>query len=195
MLCDLPKGGTWSQAWPQEAQVEMLSMQSPQSEHAEHTELAERAEHAKHAEHASCWAAAPNRWARGTSKAKGSPTTTPPKGLGTIPRCGRWAPLPEPVCFRKCFRWFRKSISKIRKHGKLATLAGISTGIKGSSDHNPLGSSANNRLCTLHFTALRIFFSAAKNTRSDKENGYNREQCVYHLCRFLPLNFYSYCVS
>ena len=95
----------------------------------------------------------PNRGARGTSKAKGSPTTTPPKGLGTIPRCSRWAPLPEPVCFRKCFRCFRKSVCKIRKHGKLATLAQISTGIKGSGDQNPLGSSANNSLRTLHLTA------------------------------------------
>lgn len=99
----------------------------------------------------------PNRGARGTSKAKRSPTTAPLRGSGTVPRCSRWAPLPEPLCFRKCFRCFRKSIFKIREHGKLATLAGISRGIKGSSDQNPLGSSANKSLCTLHLTALQFF--------------------------------------
>lgn len=81
------------------------------------------------------------------------------KGFGNHP-CGHWAPPPGPVCFGKCFRWFGKSISKIRKHVKLGTLAGISTGIKGSSAQNPLGSSANNHLCTLHLTAF--FFPSAK---------------------------------
>lgn len=136
----------------------------------------------------------PNRGARGTSKAKRSPTTAPLRGSGTVPRCSCWAPLPEPLCFRKCFRCFRKSIFKIRKHGKLATLAGISRGIKGSSDQNPLGSSANKSLCTLHLTALQFFFPPTENTRSYKENRHNGEQCVYHLCRLLPLNFYSYWV-
>lgn len=51
MLCDLPKGRTWSQAWPREAPMETLSMQRAQSEHAEHAEHAELAEHAGHVEH------------------------------------------------------------------------------------------------------------------------------------------------
>lgn len=192
MLCHLPTGRTWSRAWPQEAQVEMPSMRGTQGMQGTQSMQGMQGTPGTEPHHPGC--CSPNRGARGTSKAKGSPTTTPPKGLGTIPRCSRWGPLPDPVCFRKCFRCFIKSISKIRRHGKLATLAGISTGIKGSSDQNPLGSSANNSLCTLHLTALRFFFPSAKNTSSHKENRYNREQCVYHLHRFLLLNFYSYCV-